>query len=154
MPAGKLSDILSALYTIIEGLTCNYEASDGFARWTSLDDMSLADPSPGWRAFRIVVTGTGKGTLSSGSETRSKMAKLAVCINYPKGYFGDTDTAHLGVEAIRADDDAVIVNSLCFSRPVGLQDAVSQVRAPKWLGSALQGRLWVINLEIEYLEPL
>ena len=154
MPAGKLSDILSALYTIIEAIPCNYEADDGFERWSSLDDLSLSDPSPGWRAFRLVVTGTGKGTLQSGSEKRSKMAKLAVTINYPKGFFGDTDSTFLGVEAIRADDDALIVNKLCFARPNELQDAVSDVRSTKWLGSALQGRLWTINLELEYMETI
>ena len=151
---GKLSEILTSLYGIIEALTCNYVVDEGFKRWRSLDDMTLADPSPSWRAFRIVITGTGKGTLSSGSESRSKMAKLAIAVNYPKGFFADDDTDALGVENIRADDDALIVNRLCFERPNGLQDAVSNVRAPKWLGSALQGRLWVINLELEYVETL
>ncbi len=150
----KIKEIILALYPIIEAIPCESEATEGFKRWRSLDDMSLADASPSWRAFRLIVLATGKGTLQSGSETRSKMARLAITINYPKGFFGDDDTEFLGVELIRAEDDAVIVNKLCFKRPLELQDQVSSVRSIKWLGSALQGRLWVINLELEYLEPM
>lgn len=150
----KTTEILTALYNIIEDLTCESESDNGFHRWDSLDDMAGADPSPSWRAFRLLVTATGKGTLQSGSETRSKMSKVSVIINYPKGFFGDSDTDFLGVESIRAEDDSTIVNALCFSRPLALQDAVSNVRSIKWLGSALQGRFWVINLEIEYLEAI
>ena len=154
MPAGKLSDILSEIYDIIEDLTPNYEVDKGFERWTSVDDMSLADPSPSFRAFRLTVPSTGKGTLNSGATTRSKMAKVAVVLNYPKGHFDPLDTAYLGVEAIRADDDALIVARLAFSRPLVLQDNVTQVRSIKWVGSALQGRFWVISFEIEYLEEI
>lgn len=149
-----INQILSALYDVVESVSPTVEADYPFLRWDSLDDLSLADPSPSWRKFRISVSATGKGTLQSGSETRSKMAKVSIAINYPKGFFGDTDTSFLGIESIRAVDDALLVNEICFKRPNAFQAAVDSMRSPKWLGSALQGRLWVINLEIEYQEAV
>jgi hypothetical protein len=154
MAAGKLSEILTQLYTIIEALTPFYESDKAFTRWTSLEDMSTADPSPSFRAFRLAVVFTGKGTVSSGATMRSKLARVDVLVNYPRAHFDPLDTNYLGVEAIRADDDALIVARLAMSRPLVLQDNVTNVRAPKWLGSAVSGRLWVISFEFEYLEEV
>jgi hypothetical protein len=152
--ATTINQILSALYDIVEDVTPTIEADHPFQRWESLDDMSLADPSASWRAFRISVASTGKGTLQSGAEVRSKMAKLNLSINYPKGFFGDSDSAFLGIENLRAVDDALLVSELFFKRPNSFQAAVDSVRSLKWTGSTLQGRLWVISFEVDYMEAV
>jgi hypothetical protein len=151
---GKLSEIVAAVYATVEGLTPRYEAHRAFQRWRTLDDLATAEPSLAFRSFQVRVPNVKKGSLQDSGTKRSKAALVQVCISYPQGYLIDGDDDALGVEVLRPDDDALIVDAHCFKRPLVLQDQVSDVRSIKWLGSALSQRLWVISLEIEYLETI
>jgi hypothetical protein len=152
--AQKLSETLAVVYDVVEGITPHYDASAPFVRWRSLEPIETGDVAACFRNFRVAVPSTGKGSLQDSSTKRSKKALVQIKVLYPLAYYPDGDTDYLGVEMLREDDGCRIVNALCFARPLALQDQVSDVRSIKWLGSALSGRLWVISLEIEYLETI
>jgi hypothetical protein len=153
MAEGKLSQIIGVIYSTIEGLVPHYESAQSFARYTGEDDLSLLDPGPHFRAFRVVPVSVGKGGLQDSSTKRSKAALVEIRINYPTAYQVSGDSSYLGIEVIHADDDAYLVNALCFSRPLSIQ-TLDDVRSVLWRGSALRGRLWVITLAVEYLETI
>lgn len=150
---GKLSEIIAAIATSTEAQTPRYETNRAFARWKTLDDLATADPNLSFRAFQVRVPSIKHGSMQDSSTKRSKAALVQIAISYPVGYQIENDTDFLGVDALRSDDDALLVNLFCFIRPLTLQ-TIGDVRSIKWLGSQLQGRLWVISLDIEYLETI
>lgn len=151
--AGKLAEIVQCLYDVIEEITPHYEASRTLTRWTQEAPLEEADPSKSFRCFRILVPRVAKGALNDSRDKKSKFALVQIAVNYPIRYNIDGDTDYLGVEVMREDDGQQIVNAFCFRRPLPLQ-SLGDVRSIKWAGSQLVGRLWVISLEIEYMESV
>lgn len=154
MAASKLSAILTAMYAAIEDTTPFYEPDKGFVRYRDELDLSLTDPGATYRNFRIAVLSMGRGPKPDQRDKFSRSAVLQIQINYPLSYqMSLADDPHgLGIEAIRQDDGRLIEDTLCHQRPNPVEAVMSGTSPLLWQGSFLVGRLWVVQVSIDYME--
>jgi len=154
MSASKLSSILSAIYDAIEATAPFYEQDKGFTRYRDELDLSLTDPGLTFRNFRVSVLSVGRGPKPDQRDKHSRQAVLQVQVNYPLSYqmASADDPAGLGIEALRQDDGRLIEDTLCHRRPAPVEAIMSGTSPLLWQGSFLVGRLWTIQLSIDYME--
>lgn len=143
--------LLGHLYDAVIAITPTSEEYATYRAWTGPGPLSAAEGAAALRSIRWSVDAVRMAPMSQQRDAYYREAELALTVAYPDAYWPAQGADRLGVEGLRAEDEADIAGALSYGRYAPLQSEPSLVGLV-YLGATLVGPLSVLRWRLTYQE--